>query len=149
MQLPRLPDRPTIAVLGGSTPFVSDLFEAMAQSPAASRPARLRLVGRNLDALRILASHATAMLGPSGWEVSATTSVEVGAEGADVVIHQVRYGGLTARAADEDLALSVGLPGDETLGPAGLRAAVRIRRDLEVVASALVSRCPDAIVVNL
>lgn len=148
MQLPSVPARPAIAVIGGSTPFLSDLFGALVVAPDAG-PADLRLIGRNATNLQIVARHARMLLGHLGWHITATTSVEAGIDGADVVIHQARYGGLEGRAADEALAQSVGVPGDETLGPAGLRAAVRISADVEKMAATLLAHCPTAIVLNL
>lgn len=136
-----------IAVLGGSTPFTAGLVQAL---PAGDLPPHvLVLLGRSADSLSVVARHARHRLRPLGWEVLASTDHRAGLEGADVVIHQVRYGNLAGRAADEALSLSVGVPPDETLGVAGLASALRLRLGLAETCELLVAACPGAWVLNL
>ena len=65
------------------------------------------------------------------------------------VLHQIRYGDFAGRSADESVAEALGVPADETLGPAGLAAAVRITPGVRATAAAIRERCPNALVVNL
>jgi 6-phospho-beta-glucosidase len=56
---------------------------------------------------------------------------------------------MEGRAADERLAAAHGVPADETLGPAGLAAALRVVPALHGLGDLLGRYCPDAWVLNL
>jgi 6-phospho-beta-glucosidase len=58
-------------------------------------------------------------------EVTCETNVEKALEGADIVLNQIRVGGLEARAFDESFPHAFGLPGEETVGPGGFANASR------------------------
>jgi 6-phospho-beta-glucosidase len=136
-----------IAVLGGSTPFAVPLVDEIAAVAVAS--ARLALHGRDPRALAAVAGYADARLAERGWDVEGTTSLDAVLDGADVVVHQIRYGGLDGRADDERFAEHLGVPADETLGPGGLRSALRAAPPLLELAAALRARAPGALVLNL
>jgi 6-phospho-beta-glucosidase len=136
-----------IAVLGGSTPFSVPLVDAIAA--LVEPPGALVLHGRDRRALDAVANYAEMRLAPQGWRVSGTTVLEAALEGAVVVLHQIRYGDLAGRADDERLAERLGVPADETLGPAALRAALRAAPPLRDLAERLRAAAPDALVVNL
>jgi 6-phospho-beta-glucosidase len=136
-----------MTVLGGSTPFSVPLFDAMAGLVPA--PGTLVLHGRDRRSLDAVAAYAERRLGPLGWRVGHTTVLEAALDGADVVLHQIRYGGLAGRAGDERLADRLGVPADETLGPAALRAALRAAPALRNVAARVLAASPDALVMNL
>lgn len=133
-----LPCRPltTLAVLGGSSPFVLALVTAIAARPPWPE-GTLRLHGRDLAALGVVHRCAEHLLARSGWRADAVTDLGAALDAADVVLHQNRYGGLDARAEDEVLASSLGLPPDETLGPAGLLTALRTAHGQRRYADAL------------
>lgn len=136
-----------LAVLGGSTPFTVPLLdEVAARLPG---PGELMLHGRDRGALDAVGSYALARLGPRGWRIRTTTSWARALDGPNVVLHQVRYGDLRGRAADEELATALGVPADETLGPAALRSALRAAPQVRALAGELRRRCPAALVLNL
>jgi 6-phospho-beta-glucosidase len=137
--------RRKLAVLGGSSPFAAALLDELGAVEAMD----LTLHGRDREALGLLATYGTHRLGPSGWRVTWTADLAEALGGADVVLHQIRYGGLDGRAADEELAARLGVPADETLGPSGLRAALRMAPGLADLARALATHCPGAVVLNL
>ncbi len=137
-----------LAVLGGSGPFTIGLFEAVA-SASVPAPGAVTLFGRDRDALQVVAGHARRLLGPQGWRVRWTDRLEEALEGATVILHQIRYGGLDGRREDEGLAGELGCPADETLGPGGLSAALRMTAGLRATASAILRLAPDAVVLNL
>ena len=56
-----------------------------------------------------------------------TTSLPDALNQADIIVSQIRVGGMAARAQDEQMALEVGIPGDEGVGPSGLAAYLRGR----------------------
>jgi 6-phospho-beta-glucosidase len=138
-----------IAVLGGSSPFTVGLLDAIASDAGALSPAHLVLSGRAWDALELVRAYGHATLSPFGWRVSGTTDLDRALDGADVVVNQIRYGELEGRRRDEHLATDLGVPADETLGPAGLAAAIRIAPGHRDLARALIAHCPQALVLNL
>ncbi len=133
-----------LAVLGGSTPFVVPLF---ADLKLADEAGSLSLHGRDAVLLSRVTTYAQQQL--PRWSVTASTSLPTALTRADVVLHQIRYGGLAGRAADERLAARMGVAADETLGPAALRSALRTVPPLRQVAAAIAASAPGALVVNL
>jgi 6-phospho-beta-glucosidase len=138
-----------LAVLGGSSPFAASLVDALAGAGEELGPGTLVLHGRRLDALAAVGTYARRLLGPEGWQVDWTRDLGTAAEGASVVLHQIRYGGLEGRRDDERLAEDLGCPADETLGPGGLLAAIRMAPALRLTAAELQRANPDAVVLNL
>jgi 6-phospho-beta-glucosidase len=134
-----------LAILGGSTPFTVPLIDELTELA----PGRLALHGRDTAALEAVRAYAAATLVPRGWHVIGTTSLDQALEACEVVVHQIRYGGLAGRAEDEQLARSLGVPADETLGPAGLQAALRAAPALRLTAAEIVRCSPNALVLNL
>jgi 6-phospho-beta-glucosidase len=135
-----------LVILGGSSPFTIALIDALAAVGASLPVDELTLHGRNEDRLRAVARYARARL-PA--RVCTTTDLERALDGATVVLHQARYGGMEGRADDEAFAERFGIPADETLGPAALRCALRIAPALRWLGGVLRARCPDAWVINL
>ncbi len=136
-----------ITLLGGSTPFALPLFDALAES--ACSPAVLTLNGRDVAALRLVSSYASRVLTPRGWQVLTQARLDEAVAGADIVVQQIRFGGLQSRAQAEQLANQLGVPADETLGPAGLLMALQAAGKVRQLATVLRNNCPEALIVNL
>ncbi len=134
--------RRVLAIAGGSSPFTAALVEAL----RGIAPCELRLHGRDMRALERMRRYAERRL---QWPVLATTRLTEAVDGAEVVVNQIRFGGLEGRARDEELAWLWRLPADETLGPCGLSAALRVAPPLRALAAELGRRCPDAWLLNL
>lgn len=77
-----------------------------------------------------------------------TTDLDAALGGADVVFTAIRAGGLAGRAADERIALSEGLLGQETVGPGGLCYALRTVPVAVDVARRVAELAPRAWLVN-
>ena len=148
----RFPDpidlrRLRVAVLGGSSPFTMVLFDAIAES---SLPlSQVVLHGRRAEALEAVARYGTRRLSSVGGKVRATQDLAEALEGAHVVIHQIRYGGMQGRMEDEAVAQSLGCLSDESLGIGGMNAALRTAPGVRATASVIRSFAPDAVVLNL
>jgi 6-phospho-beta-glucosidase len=136
--------KPAIAILGGSTPFTAALVEAL--RAAAMPECELRLLGQDEQALERMRRYGARRL---HWNVSATRSLSDAVSGASIVLNQIRYGGMNGRARDEALANQFQLPADETLGPCGLTAALRVVPRIRELGAELGRLCPDAWVLNL
>ncbi len=119
-------------VLGGSAPATVQLVDALADWPAepgCRRPAAFDLVlyGRSQERLDAVARAAALRAGALGLTVTVTAQTDRAAAlaGADIVLNQIRPGGLEQRSADESFPRQFGIPGEETLGPGGFACAVR------------------------
>jgi 6-phospho-beta-glucosidase len=143
-----------LVVLGGSGASTPELMDAVADWPggAERRPALdIVLHGRSTRKLEIVAEACQRRLSASAdaVHVTAETSLERALDGADVVLIQVRAGGLDARVFDETFPRSFGLPGEETMGPGGFADAVRTVPALADTWDRLAARAADAFIINL
>jgi 6-phospho-beta-glucosidase len=73
----------------------------------------------------------------------------VALKGSDIVIVQIRFGGLEARREDELFAAELDCPADETLGPSGLLSAFRQAHCIEQLSGEICAHCRGALVVNM
>ncbi len=155
-----------VAVLGGSSVASIQLAAMLGDWPGGGGrrpPLEFALHGRNPEKLELVArGFATAAaadpLGPTNARagavpaaVTSTASLDLAEvlDGADVVLVQVRIGGMAARAFDESFPWAAGLPGEETLGPGGFANALRTLPALEPIWEAILQRCPSATVLVL
>lgn len=143
-----------LAVLGGSGASTPELMDAIAEWPGGAdrRPALdIVLHGRSARKLELVAdacrSHLPAIVREVG--VSTETDLDRALEGADIVLIQVRVGGLDARVFDETFPRAFGLPGEETIGPGGFADAVRTVPALADTWDRLAERAGDAFIINL
>ena len=141
-----------LAVLGGSAPATVQLVDALAAWPGAKK-ARLELVlhGRSSARLAAVAGAAELHANALGLTVIVTAQIDRPAalEAADIVLNQIRPGGLEQRSADESFPHQFGLPGEETLGPGGFASAIRSVAALRPVWADVARCCPDALLINL
>lgn len=120
-----------IAVLGGSGAATPELAASLRE--AGIDGLELRLVGRDAAKLAKVAAAASGLAGPA-IRVTEASSVAEGVSGAEIVVNQVRVGGLRARAFDESFPIEFGVPGEETLGAGGFANAMRtVPAVLEIV----------------
>src|SRR5271163_542825 len=138
-----------LAILGGSSPFTAAFIDALAQAGYRLPPCALWLHGRNGQNLESISRYSAACLEPLGWSVNSTTLLREALEGAYIVIHQIRYGGLDGRAEDERIAAEYGAAADETLGPGALHSILRTVSELRSVSREIALSAPEAWVLNL
>jgi 6-phospho-beta-glucosidase len=143
-----------LAILGGSGASTPELMDAIAEWPGGAdrRPAlEVVLHGRSEAKLRMVAEACLSRLPPSveGVAVTPETSLDRALDGADVVLIQVRVGGLDARIFDETFPRAFGLPGEETMGPGGFADAIRTVPALADTWDRLAERAGDAFIINL
>src|SRR5258707_9872564 len=143
-------------VLGGSAPATVQLIDALAGRPP-ELPGPLPtghdvvLYGRSQERLAHVAGAARLRAAQLGLAVTVTTETDRSralAE-ADVVLNQIRPGGLEQRSADESFPRQFGIPGEETLGPGGFACAVRAVAGLRPAWADVASHCPGALLINL
>jgi 6-phospho-beta-glucosidase len=143
-------------VLGGSAPATVQLIDAVADRPPGSpdrRPAGLDLVlyGRSRERLAVVARAAGLRADQLGLAVtvSAVTDRTAALAGADVVLNQIRPGGLEQRSGDESFPHKFGIPGEETLGPGGFANAIRSVAAMRPIWADVATCCPRALLINL
>lgn len=137
----------TLVVLGGGSPYTLELCQQLAATRLVNETWELRLQGRNHAVTSRIAHFAQSRL--PGWKVSHDSCPQRVLDGADFVVHQARYGGLEGRHEGEALGRALGAPADETLGPAGLLAAIRCMPYIAELADQLQRLCPQAWVLNI
>lgn len=143
-----------LVVLGGSGASTPELIDALARWPGASmrRPdIDVTLVGRNTRKLEVVAKECRRRIPLAGPPIRVFTSAErrPALRKADVVLVQVRVGGLAARVFDESFPREIGYPGDETMGPGGFANAIRTVPAMRTIWRDVADYAPQAIVVNL
>lgn len=138
-----------LTVLGGSSIATPELFNALAA--AAECPAlRVLLHGRDADKLERVGRICTIIIGRADdLHVEWTTDLAHALDGADVVLNQVRVGGLSARAFDESFPHAFDIPGEETVGPGGFANALRTVPVCLKYAWEIEKRAPQAWLINL
>lgn len=114
----------TVTILGGSAPSTPWLIEALVERNCALT---LRLAGRTTTHLAAVARACRLLARDNAIRIESFERNQWPAalEGADIVLIQIREGGLEARLHDETFPVRYGIPGDEGLGPGGLAAAIR------------------------
>lgn len=138
-----------LAVLGGSSPFTVALCDALAARAGELPCGELALHGRNAERLDLVGEYARYRLEGLGWTVRTTTDASEALREATTIVHQVRYGGMELRRAGEQLCQAVSCHADETLGPAALMTAIRLREPLTQMCESILNWAPRATVINL
>jgi 6-phospho-beta-glucosidase len=104
----------------------------------ATRLATIAAVIRGLDRER----------GGPDVRLRTTTSLDDAIEGAGTVLVAIRVGGGEARTIDEEVPLSLGVLGQETVGPGGIAFALRTIPVMRRIADVVRDRAPGAWFVN-
>lgn len=143
-----------LVVLGGSGASTPELIDALAAWPGGSerRPdLSVTLVGRSREKLELVGSACRSRAPKDLPSITIETSLNRRAAltGADIVLNQVRVGGLSARVFDETFPRAHGLPGEETMGPGGFANALRTLPALTDTWEDVAAVAPSALVVNL
>jgi len=143
-----------LAVLGGSGASTPELMDAIVDWPdGADRRPSLEIIlhGRSAQKLRVVSDACRSRLPGSISDVGvrAETSLDRALEGADVVLIQVRVGGLDARVFDETFPRAFDLPGEETMGPGGFADALRTVPAMADTWDRLREHAADAFIINL
>lgn len=135
-----------LSILGGSSPFTVELLAVMARAPVPGLK-HVTLFGRDARSLASVAAFAEAHLREI--DIAWTTDADCACRGFDIVLHQIRYGGMAGRAADEQVAARSGAVPDESIGPSALASALRLRDPLCEMARRIAAGSPNARVINL
>nr|WP_203659828.1 6-phospho-beta-glucosidase [Streptomyces sp. SID14446] len=139
-----------MTILGGGGFRVPLVHGALLGDRAEGRVTQVVLHDLDADRLsavaRVLAEQAADV--PDAPEVTVTTDLDEALRGADFVFSAIRVGGLEGRAADERVALDLGVLGQETVGAGGIAYGLRTVPVADDIARRVARLAPDAWVIN-
>lgn len=116
-----------LGIIGGSgvyTPFlIKELMSAFEGMPIE----KIILNGRSLYKLEIIKNVCDYLMEKNNKKIvlSITTDRKEAIRESDIVLCQIRVGGMESRAFDENLSCEFNIPSEETIGPGGLSNAIR------------------------
>ncbi|MFI9839686.1 6-phospho-beta-glucosidase [Nonomuraea sp. NPDC051941] len=139
-----------LAVVGGGSTYTPELVDGFARLRDELPVTEIALIDPDTARLELVAGVSRRMLAHAGHpaRVLATSSVEEGVAGAQVVLFQLRVGGQAAREVDETLPLRCGCVGQETTGAGGLAKALRTVPVVLEIASVVRALAPQAWIVD-
>ena len=139
-----------LTILGGGGFRVPLVYGALLGDHAEGRVTHVTLhdldTARLTAVARVLAEQAASV--PDAPAVSVTTDLDEALRGADFVFSAIRVGGLEGRAADERVALDLGVLGQETVGAGGIAYGLRTVPVAVDIARRVARLAPDAWVIN-
>lgn len=130
-----------IAVVGGGSTYTPELIDGFKRF---SHLSEVVLIDPSEERLNTVGPFAKRLLPQVSW----TTDLDAGLEGASVVVIQLRVGGQNARISDETFPLECGCIGQETTGAGGFAKALRTVPVVLDVAARAAKRAPGAWIVN-
>jgi 6-phospho-beta-glucosidase len=140
-----------VAVLGGGgfrTPTLHGCLTRAAEQVGLDEIVLHDVDGRRLELIREVIEGMDRERGGATLTVQTTTSLDSALDGVGAVLAAIRVGGADARVIDEEVPLSFGVLGQETVGPAGIAFAMRTIPVMRAIALAVRDRAPDAWFVN-
>ncbi|HEU5025321.1 MAG TPA: 6-phospho-beta-glucosidase [Spirillospora sp.] len=139
-----------LTVIGGGSTYTPELVEGIARERAALPVSELVLADPDARRLDLVGGLAARMLARAGHpaKVVTTGDLDEAADGAAVVLVQLRVGGQAARRVDETLPLECGCVGQETTGAGGLAKALRTVPVVLDIAERVAARAPDAWIID-
>ncbi len=132
-----------IAVIGGGSSYTPELFEDLITFRESIAVTEVCLADKNPSRLSLIEKVAGELIAKNKLDLDllCTTDLEVAIQGSDFIILQIRAGGIAAQIRDEQLPMSIGLIGNETIGAGGFTSALRtlptvlsIAKDIERLA---------------
>lgn len=130
-----------IAVVGGGSTYTPELIDGFKRFADLSE---VVLIDPSEERLSVVGPFAKRLLPQVSW----TTDLDAGLDGASVVVIQLRVGGQNARISDETFPLECGCVGQETTGAGGFAKALRTVPVVLDVAARAAKRAPGAWIVN-
>lgn len=116
-----------LTIIGGGSTYTPEIVDGLVRLRRQLDITELALHDVSADRLAVLAAMSRRMLaaGDHPAAVSTHTDIASAADGADIVLVQLRVGGQAARLRDETLPLQCDCLGQETTGAGGLAKALR------------------------
>jgi 6-phospho-beta-glucosidase len=137
-----------LTIVGGGSTYTPELVDGLTRTRLDVTELALHDV--SAERLAVLAGMSRRMLAAGGHPAVVTTHTDLApaAEGADIVLVQLRVGGQAARLQDETLPLRCDCLGQETTGAGGLAKALRTVPVMLEVAERVREVNPDAWIID-
>ena len=136
-----------LVILGGGGFRVPLVHEAVASGSLIDEVVLHDTSATRLAAIAGVVEERAAGL-PHAPAVRITTDLRDALRGADFVFAAIRVGGAEGRVRDEQVALDLGLLGQETVGPGGLAYALRTIPVTQEIARTIADVAPEAWTIN-
>ncbi|MGD0707020.1 MAG: hypothetical protein ABSA51_01055 [Anaerolineaceae bacterium] len=120
-------NRIKITILGGSALATPKLFEAFGKNDARSAY-DVVLLGHDREKLAAVQQLSQAIISSFknlDVQVHTSTNEQEALTNANLILNQIRVGGLQSRVFDETFPLQFNIPGEESVGPGGFNSAIR------------------------
>lgn len=141
-----------IAVIGGGSSYTPELVEGIIKRIETLPVGNLVLIDveAGLDKVVTNTDLVKRMFKKAGLDtsISYTLNRREGLKNADFVMAQLRVGGLSARALDEEIPLKYGMVGQETTGIGGFFKALRTIPVMMDICKDMEDVCKDAWLIN-
>ncbi|GLY91892.1 6-phospho-beta-glucosidase [Actinoallomurus iriomotensis] len=135
-----------LTIVGGGSTYTPELIDGLVRLRDRIDVTEIALQDVSAERLDVLAAMSRRMLSAGGHPAAVTTHTDIApaAEGAQIVLVQLRVGGQAARLQDETLPLRCDCLGQETTGAGGLAKALRTVPVMLDVAERVRAVNPDA-----
>lgn len=139
-----------ITVIGGGSSYTPELMDGLISHRERIPLAELVLMDTYAERLTVVGQLTQRMFDHAGYPVHVTLTTDRAAalNGADIVIAQIRVGGMATRLIDESVPPRYGVIGQETVGPGGIANALRTIPVMLDIAHDMQRLCPDALLIN-
>ncbi|MGE5224190.1 MAG: hypothetical protein ACM3PY_17260 [Omnitrophica WOR_2 bacterium] len=140
-----------IGIIGAGSSYTPDLFASLVDSGISVEVDEAVLMDKNLEAADRIARVSQGILHSAGkkTKISSTDSLKAAISGADIILLQVRVGGLAARVRDETLPMALGMVGNEEIGAGGIVCGLRNVTAILEIARQIERISPQAVVLCL
>lgn len=138
-----------IVVLGGSSPFVIPFFHELKRQANIQDDITITLYGRNTQNLMSICNYANSVFNGIQIRSEYSTDLERALLKSNIILHQIRYGGMKAREEDENFSKKYGYSVDETFGPSKYRSLFRMRDEIIQLSRRISELSPSAFTVNI
>ncbi|MFC8360569.1 6-phospho-beta-glucosidase [Streptomyces griseorubiginosus] len=139
-----------LTVVGGGSTYTPELIDGFARLRDTLPVEELVLVDPAAERLELVGGLARRIFAKQGHpgRITTTQDLDVGVDGADAVLLQLRVGGQAARQQDETWPLECGCVGQETTGAGGLAKALRTVPVVLDIAERVRRTNPDAWIID-
>jgi 6-phospho-beta-glucosidase len=139
-----------LTIVGGGSTYTPELVDGLVRMRDQLDVTELALHDVSTDRLDVLAAMSRRMLAAGGHPARVTTDTDLAAaaDGAGIVLVQLRVGGQAARLTDETIPLRCDCVGQETTGAGGLAKALRTVPVMLDVAERVRKANPDAWIID-
>ncbi len=140
-----------LVIWGGSAVATPQLVGVLCERFLPEGAMDLILVGRTAQKLRVVGELCRRLVADAGVDISVsyTTDTHAALHEADLILNQMRVGGLEGRAFDESFPDDLGIPGEETVGPGGFSSALRTIPVVLDYCHLAERVAPQALIINL